>query len=144
MLRVLSVVALAALVVGITGLFFSNALFAKQPWVIAIQAAMFVLMLAARITFGRRSFHAAADPTAGGLVTTGPYAYLRHPIYAAIIHFIWAGALDSFSWSVLGWAETVTAGAFTRMHVEEYLLVRKYPEYRAYKKRVKKFIPFVY
>ena len=132
------------MVVGITGLFFSNALFAKQPWVIAIQAAMFILMVAARITFGRRSFHAAADPTAGGLVTTGPYAYLRHPIYAAVIHFIWAGALDSSSWSVLGWAETVTAGAFTRMHVEEYLLVRRYPEYRAYKKRTKKFIPFVY
>jgi protein-S-isoprenylcysteine O-methyltransferase Ste14 len=143
-LRALSVVAFAAMVVGITGLFFSDALFAKQPWVIAIQVAMFVLMVAARITFGRRSFHAAADPTAGGLVTTGPYAYLRHPIYAAIIHFIWAGALDNFSWPVLGWAETVTAGAFTRMHLEEYMLLRRYPEYRAYKKRTKKFIPFVY
>ncbi len=125
------------MVVGITGLFFANALFAKQPWVIAIQVAMFTLMVAARITFGRRSFHAAADPTAGGLVTTGPYAYLRHPIYAAIIHFIWAGALDSFSWPVLGWAEPVTAGAFTRMHIEEYVLIRKYPENREYKIRTK-------
>ncbi len=144
MLRALSLVAFAAMVVGITGLFFSNALFAKQPWVMAIQAAMFILMVAARITFGRRSFHAAADPTAGGLVTTGPYAYLRHPIYAAIIHFVWAGALDNFSWPVLAWAETVTAGAFTRMHIEEYLLKQKYPEYGEYKKRVKKLIPFIY
>jgi len=133
------------MVVGIAGLFRANALFAHQPWVIAIQVAMFLLMVAARVTFGRRSFHAAADPTEGGLVTTGPYAYLRHPIYAAAIHFVWAGALDnSFSWSVIGWAETVTAGAFTRMHIEEYLLVRKYPEYREYKKRAKKLIPFVY
>jgi protein-S-isoprenylcysteine O-methyltransferase Ste14 len=142
--RTLSLVALAAMVVGISGLFFAGALFAKQPWVIAIQVAMFALMVAARITFGRRSFHAAADPTAGGLVTTGPYAYLRHPIYASIIHFVWAGALDNYSWPVLAWAETVTAGAFIRMHVEEYLLKRKYPEYREYKKRAKKLIPFVY
>jgi protein-S-isoprenylcysteine O-methyltransferase Ste14 len=133
-LQALSVVSLAAMAVGITGLFFSNALFAKQPWVIAIQVAMVILMVAARITFGRHS----------GLVTAGPYAFLRHPIYAAIIHFVWAGALDSFSWPVLGWAETVTAGAFTRMHLEEYVLKRKYPEYRDYRKRAKKFIPFVY
>lgn len=144
MLRALSVVAFAAMIGGITGLFFSNALFAKRPWVLAIQVAMFILMVAARITFGRRSFHAAADPTAGGLVTSGPYAYLRHPIYAAVVHFIWAGALDNFSWPVLVWAETVTAGAFTRMHIEEYLLKKKYPEYGEYKKRVKKLIPFIY
>jgi protein-S-isoprenylcysteine O-methyltransferase Ste14 len=30
------------------------------------------------------------------------------------------------------------------MHIEEYLLVRKYPEYREYKRRVKKLVPFVY
>jgi protein-S-isoprenylcysteine O-methyltransferase Ste14 len=143
-LRTLSVLAFAAMVAGLIGLFYSGALFARQPWVIAIQVAAFLLMIAARITFGTRSFHAAANPTEGGLVTTGPYAYLRHPIYVAIMYFIWAGALDHFSWRVLAYAELITAGAFTRMHIEEYLLVRKYPEYRAYKKRVKKLIPFVY
>ena len=144
MLRTLSVLAFAAMVAGLIGLFYSGALFARQPWVIAIQVAAFLLMVAARIAFGARSFHAAANPTEGGLVTTGPYAYLRHPIYAAIMYFIWAGALDHFSWRVLAYAELITAGAFTRMHIEEYLLVRKYPEYRAYKKRVKKLVPFVY
>ena len=132
------------MVVGIVGLFFADALFAKRPWVMAVQAAAFALMIWARIAFGRRSFHAAATPTEGALVTTGPYAWLRHPIYSAIMYFIWAGALDHFSWTVLAWAETVTAGAFTRMHIEEYLLLRKYPEYREYRRRVKKFIPFLY
>lgn len=132
------------MVAGLIGLFYSGALFARQPWVIAIQVAAFLLMVAARIAFGARSFHADANPTEGGLVTTGPYAYLRHPIYAAIMYFIWAGALDHFTWRVLAYAELITAGAFTRMHIEEYLLVRKYPEYRAYKKRAKKLIPFVY
>ena len=140
----MSVAAFAVMVAGLAGLFYSGALFAGQPWVIAIQVAAFLLMVAARITFGRRSFHAAANPTAGGLVTSGPYGYLRHPIYAAILYFIWAGALDHFSWRVLAYAELITAGAFARMHIEEYLLVRKYPEYRSYKARVRRILPFVY
>jgi protein-S-isoprenylcysteine O-methyltransferase Ste14 len=143
-LRGLSVAAFAAMVGGLVGLLYSNALFADQPLVLALQVAAFLLMVWARITFGRRSFHAAADPLAGGLVTTGPYAYFRHPIYAAIIYFIWAGALDHFSWRVLAYAELITAGAFIRMHIEERLLVGMYPEYRDYKARVKKIVPFVY
>jgi protein-S-isoprenylcysteine O-methyltransferase Ste14 len=143
-LRALSVAAFASMVAGLVGLFYSDGLFAGHPLVIAIQVAAFALMVAARITFGRRSFHAAANPTEGGLVTTGPYGYLRHPIYAAILYFIWAGALDHFSWRVLAYAEMITAGAFTRMHIEEYLLVRKYPEYRPYKARVRRIVPYVF
>lgn len=144
MLRTLSILAFAAMVVGLAGQYNSGALFGIHPINIAVQVAAFLLMIAARLTFGRRSFHPAANPTDGDLVTTGPYAYFRHPIYAAIVYFIWAGALDHFSWRVLAWAELITAGAFTRMHIEEYLLVRKYPGYREYKRRVKKFIPYLY
>lgn len=144
MLRTLSVAAFAAMVAGLAGLFYAHALFASHPLVIAIQAAAFLLMVAARITFGRRSFHAAADPTAGGLVTTGPYGYVRHPIYAAVLYFIWAGALDHLSWPVVACAAVITAGAFARMHLEETLLAQKYPEYASYKARVRRILPFVY
>jgi protein-S-isoprenylcysteine O-methyltransferase Ste14 len=34
----------------------------------------------ARVTFGGRSFHVGANPTEGGLVTKGPYRFVRHPI----------------------------------------------------------------
>ena len=129
---------------GLGGLYYWGALFARHPMVIAVQVAAFALMVAARLTFGRRSFHASADPTAGDLVTTGPYAYFRHPIYAAILYFIWAGALDHLSWRVLACAGLITAGAFARMHIEEHLLVGKYPEYRAYKSRVRRIVPYVY
>jgi protein-S-isoprenylcysteine O-methyltransferase Ste14 len=142
--RWLSVLAFAAMVVGLAGLYHSRALFAAHPLVIAVQVAAFLLMVAARITFGRRSFHAAANPTAGGLVTSGPYAYVRHPIYAAVIYFVWAGALDHFSWGVIAYAALITVGAFIRMHLEEYFLARTYPQYPAYKSRVRRIVPFVY
>lgn len=128
---------------GLGGLYYSHALFAHHPAVIAIQVAAAVLMLAARITFGRRSFHAAANPTEGGLVTTGPYAYIRHPIYAAILYFVWAGALDNISLPACAWAGLITAGAVARMLMEEHMLVDRYPAYADYKRRVRRVLPFV-
>jgi protein-S-isoprenylcysteine O-methyltransferase Ste14 len=139
-----SVAAFALMVAGIVGLFYAGALIASRPVFIAVQIAAILLMVAARITFGRRSFHAAANPTAGGVVSNGPYAYIRHPIYAAAIYLTWAGALDHFSWISAGWAVLVTIGALIRMSMEEQMLVERYPDYRPYKARVKRIIPFVY
>ena len=128
------------MVAGVAGLYAYGALFASHWALRLVQVAMLAVMLSAVIWF-RRGRHAGSPPV---LITSGPFAYLRHPLYAALIHFIWAGAMDHFSWPVLGWAETVTAGAFTRMHVEEYQLKRQFPEYAAYKRNVKKLIPWVY
>src|SRR3954463_1331814 len=107
---------------GMAGLYYSHALFAHHPAAIAIQIAAALLMIAARLTFGRRSFHPGANPTEGGLVTTGPYAYVRHPIYASILYFVWAGALDNFSLAACAWAALLTAGAIARMLMEERML----------------------
>src|SRR4051794_37387011 len=128
---------------GIAALMYKGALFAVHPIAIAVQAAAVVLMIAARLTFGRRSFHAAANPTGGGVVTTGPYAYVRHPIYAAVIYFTWAGAIDHFSWPAAAFAALISAGAAARMWLEERLLISRYPDYPAYKARVKRILPFV-
>jgi protein-S-isoprenylcysteine O-methyltransferase Ste14 len=139
-LRAFSTLSAAAMIAGVAGLYAYGALFASHWALRLVQVAMAAVMVSA-VTWYRRRRNADAAPE---LITSGPFAYLRHPLYAALIHFVWAGATDHFSWPVLGWAETVTAGAFTRMHVEEYRLKRIYPEYRDYKKRVKKLIPFVY
>jgi protein-S-isoprenylcysteine O-methyltransferase Ste14 len=100
-------------------------------------------MIAARLTFGRRSFHAAANPTAGGLVTTGPYRFWRHPIYAAVLYFMWAAALDYHSAPAIAAVMLATIGAAVRMYAEETLLVTAYPDYAAYSARTARVIPFV-
>ena len=128
------------MVAGVIGLAAYDALIASH-WALRLLQAVLMAWMIAAFTWSRRRDAPTVIP---GLITSGPFAYLRHPIYAALIHFVWAGATDHFSWPVLGWAETVTAGAFTRMHVEDHVLLKTYPDYRAYKKRVKKLIPFVY
>ena len=143
MLKWTSVLAFALMVAGLAWLIARGDVIARSIPAIAVQIAAVVLMIAARITFGRRSFHAAANPTAGGLVTTGPYAWLRHPIYAAILYFIWSTALDHRSWQALAAAALVTVGGIVRMLAEETLLVQRYPEYAAYRSRTARVIPFL-
>jgi protein-S-isoprenylcysteine O-methyltransferase Ste14 len=142
-LRAQSVVAFALMVGGLAWLVFRREILARSWIWIGIQVLAVLLMIAARITFGRRSFHAAANPTAGGLVTTGPYRFWRHPIYAAVLYFIWAAAFDHHTPSAVVAAMLVTIGAAVRMYAEEALLVRAYPDYATYRARTARVIPFV-
>ena len=121
-----------------------ESIIAKGLYAILIQILAVILMIWARVKFGFRSFHAAADPTEGGLITTGPYHYLRHPIYAAIIYFIWAGIFSHFSPLNILVGLIATAGLLVRIFAEERLVIEKYPEYSGYALRTKRIIPFIF
>jgi protein-S-isoprenylcysteine O-methyltransferase Ste14 len=140
----LSFTALAGLAACIVGLYLNNyAIFGAGPITITIQVVAALLMAWARLTFGIRSFHGTANPTTGGLVTTGPYRYIRHPIYAAILYFFWAGIAAHPSLVTLAAGLLATAFTAVRIVAEEKLLVTMYPEYRAYARVTKRVVPFV-
>jgi protein-S-isoprenylcysteine O-methyltransferase Ste14 len=129
---------------AILGLIATRSLFSAAPLVITAQFSAFALMVWARITFGRRSFHAAADPTKGGIITTGPYRFIRHPIYTAACFFVFTGAVAHFSFVSLGLALVVFVGAFGRMLAEERLLLKRYLEYADYAVKTKRMLPYVF
>ncbi len=133
----------ALMVAGLAGLVLSHAVLSSAPGVVAAQALAVGLMLWARVTFGRRSFHVAAAPTEGGLVTSGPYAWIRHPIYAAVCLFGWACTVGHLSVRSVALSCAVSAGAAIRMVAEEKLLRARYPEYVDYARRTKRVFPFV-
>ncbi len=145
--RYRSLAAVVLLVAAVVLLLEQHALVAKRPVGLALQALAVALMLWARITFGARSFHAAANPTAGGLVTAGPYRYWRHPIYAAVLLFVWSGVLGQGAMPtplaiILALVATVTTAV--RIHSEEQLLRASMPEYAAYAARTKRLVPFLF
>jgi len=129
---------------GLIGLLVTRNILSPSPLVILPQIAAVALLIWARITFGRRSFHAVADPTAGGLVTTGPYRYIRHPIYTAVCVFVTTGAAAHPSGTTFILAGLVWSGAISRMLCEEHLVVARYPDYREYAARTWRMVPFVF
>ena len=145
--RTASIVATITLVAAVVALYLRHALLAANPIAVALQVAAVLLMVWARITFGRRSFHAAANPTAGGLVTWGPYRYWRHPIYSAVLLFLWSGVLShgldpvAIALAVVGTVMTIV-----RVLSEESFLRAEFTGsdgYEAYARRTKRFVPFV-
>ena len=82
-------------------------------------------------------------PEARMLVTSGPYAYARHPLYAAEFLIV-AGIAMQFQqpWAgLLGAA--VIALQVTRSVFEEQVLMAQYPEYAAYRAKTARFFPGV-
>lgn len=138
-----SLIALAIAVGGLAFLVLRHKIISSHPAGIIVQVLAVGLMLWARVVFGRRSFRAGANPTEGGLVTHGPYRFLRHPIYAAIIYFVWAGVVSDPSTEAIAAAVVVALCLIIRMLLEEHFLIEKYPEYKEYSARAKRLIPFL-
>jgi protein-S-isoprenylcysteine O-methyltransferase Ste14 len=144
MKKAVSLIGYLGMMAGLLGLVFSGSLFSLSPFVLAAQAAAVLLFIWARITFGRRSFHLAANPTEGGLVTWGPYRLIRHPIYTALCLFTLAGVLAHWSWRA-GLSEGLILGcALIRIFCEEALVTARYPEYGPYAARTWRMIPHVF
>lgn len=144
MLRIISVLGFVLMVVALIGLYMNGSLFSWNPIAIALQLMAVALLVWARIAFKWRSFHPAANPTAGGLVTTGPYKYIRHPIYTSACLFGWVGIVANRSLVGLGFGALLFLGSLTRMLCEERLVTEVYPEYVEYAKVTKRMIPYVF
>ena len=129
---------------ALIGLYKIGVLFTAQPIAIALQLIAVGLLIWSRITFGRRSFHAAANPTAGGLVTTGPYRIIRHPIYTAACLFGWGPIVVHLSLVSVALGILLLLAALVRMICEEQLVKQKYPEYVEYTKVTKRMVPYLF
>jgi protein-S-isoprenylcysteine O-methyltransferase Ste14 len=144
MLSILSIAGYLGMIGGFLALLATRNLFASSPFFICLQVGAFLLFLWARVTFGRRSYHVGADPTEGGLVTSGPYRYIRHPIYAAFCLFTWGGVAAHWSWSNGLCGGLILGSAVLRIFCEEVLVQAHYPEYAQYKAATWRMIPYVY
>ena len=77
------------------------------------------------------------------LVMNGPYAFIRHPMYSAVLLTIWPLILDQYSLLRLTAGLILTVDLIVKMLYEERLLKRHFAVYETYMKRTKRLIPFV-
>ncbi|MEI6279893.1 MAG: isoprenylcysteine carboxylmethyltransferase family protein [Verrucomicrobiae bacterium] len=78
------------------------------------------------------------------LVQHGIYAKIRHPLYTSVI-----AAGFGWAWVWLSWPSALFAAALVPFFLaksrrEEQMLRRKFPEYREYETRTRRFIPWIY
>ncbi len=142
-LKLISVLATAVLIAAAVALVLRHSVFATGPLSATLQLAGLLLVAWARVTFGFRSFHFAANPTPGPLITTGPYRYIRNPIYGAVLIVAWTGVTVHWSWTNAALALLIAATLAIKIFCEEELLRAAYPEYQEYAKRTKRLVPYV-
>ena len=120
----------------------------KRPFIPALAGPMFLVFLAANAlrwwvirTLGEHWNVQVMDSTRLGVVTSGPFRYVRHPNYAAVFTEMLALPLIHTAWI------TATAGAIAhigvlaqRLSTEERVLFAN-PDYRAAMTGKPRFLP---
>lgn len=78
------------------------------------------------------------------LVTSGVYAWVRHPLYSSVMVASTGWALIGSSWASLGCAIFLAVFLDAKARREERWLRVVYPDYAAYARRVRRMVPGVY
>ena len=105
------------------------------------------LTLVAFQTLGKNWVHVLDSSTfqqrrTATLVTSGPYHYVRHPMYLGGFVFLISQSLVAATWLLFLTALATVALFYSQIGKEERMLIEKFgDEYREYMKRTPKFIP---
>jgi protein-S-isoprenylcysteine O-methyltransferase Ste14 len=104
-----------------------------------------MLALWARVTLGRNWSAAVLVRKDHELVMRGPYALSRHPIYTAILVMFLGTVLAVGTVEAAAGFLLIAASLWIKLGEEERLMMRQFPdEYPAYRRRVKRLVPFIW
>jgi protein-S-isoprenylcysteine O-methyltransferase Ste14 len=111
---------------------------------LALWAAGLGLAVWARVYIGRNWGMPMTRREQPDLVTTGPYRFIRHPIYTGVIAAMFGTALATTPYALIAVA-ILTAYFVFSAYREETFLAREFPDaYPAYRARSKMLIPFLF
>lgn len=78
------------------------------------------------------------------LVTSGPYKFIRHPMYSGGMLVMIGLFINYLRPDRLIMALILIIDMILKLHYEESLWVKKIPEYKNYQRKTKKLIPYIY
>jgi protein-S-isoprenylcysteine O-methyltransferase Ste14 len=143
MIKLISRFGLFVFIFGLLCLLVSGNLFSKSPLVIVGQLLAVALGVWARLCFRKEQYSIYPEPADGPLVLTGPYRFIRHPMYTFALLLTWSSILGHLSHFTLLIGLIVSAVIAVRIETEEEFLLARYPEYEEYARKTKRIIPFI-
>lgn len=88
------------------------------------------------------NFNIHPAPREGGrLVTVGPYRWIRHPMYSAVLLFGLACALASAGLAAWALLAALAGVLWVKSSLEERWMAARHPAYAAYRERTRRFVP---
>jgi protein-S-isoprenylcysteine O-methyltransferase Ste14 len=126
-------------------IFASGNLVANHFLLLLIQIAGMVIGIWALAAMGIGNMNISPVVKQGAtLVTRGPYRFIRHPMYLAVLLVIWPLIIDHFSLLRVTAGVILTLDLIIKMLFEEGLLKKQFAEYNAYMKTTRRLIPLIF
>ena len=119
------------------------------PWICSLGGRGMILigiLLAATgaVNLGKNLTPLPSPKANSVLIVAGAYRLVRHPIYSGVTFMAIGWGVWLQSWLTICYALFLFAFFDIKSRHEERLLADKFPEYSAYRRRVRKLIPFIY
>ena len=103
-----------------------------------------VLCIWARATLGRNWSGTVTLKENHELIVRGPYRLVRHPIYTGLLAMLMATAMQQRHLAGVTGTILVFVSLWIKLSHEEEVMGKQFPDqYPAYRKRVKRIIPFI-
>ena len=115
------------------------------PVGVALLAVSVILAAWALVSNRPGNFNISPEPRENSeLVTFGPYQWVRHPMYTSLLLFAgaMAMAIDGW-WAWYTWTVLLLVLWF-KAAMEEHLLTQHFSDYALYRKRTKRFLPWIW
>lgn len=113
-------------------------------WVgVALALAGFALLQWAQVTLGKSWSDTPRMMKEQTLITSGPYQFIRHPIYTAFVLILGSALLISANWLIgLAWLGMTVLEVASRVGFEESLMLEYFgDQYREYMKKTGRLLP---
>ncbi|RLD74752.1 MAG: hypothetical protein DRJ10_16545 [Bacteroidetes bacterium] len=131
--------------VGLAFIFITGPVFSKNPGFLAVEIIGILLGLCAIIAMKLDNLRIYPDLKKDAkLVVSGPYKFIRHPMYLAIILTIIPLTIDYYNQYRFFVSLIIIIDLLFKLNYEEKLLLNNFTEYKNYTKTTYRLIPFIY